>query len=391
MIKFLLISHCVPPVPMGPSFILMRILKHFPEDSYAVYTTRYRVDREIEMGKLPCRYYYAPAHTVYTNSKYLLRIAIREWLEVLPMVWKGLKIIKKEKINVLLALPGSDPGNFLLAAFIMHKLKRIPLVIYFFDNFLKSQNSKLRKFLGRFIEKAAVKTASSVFVMSEKLSEYYQFRYNVDPILLPHPIDLFEIEKIKMIANCINKKHKKSIVFCGAIYEINLDSIRNMIKVIERLPDAEFHVYTRRSADSLKWLGIAGKNIFNHGFVKTEEMVRIQTEAGLLFLPLGFKSIYADVIRSASPAKLPEYLASGRPILVHAPKDAYVTWYARNKGWGAIVDEPDLDKLHRMVIKMFKDEDYCKELIKKANQTAQLHDSRIVAHTFKDGIENSIF
>jgi hypothetical protein len=376
---------------MGPSFILMRILKHFPVDSYVVYTTRYREDRGIEMSKLPCRYYYAPAHTVYTNSKYSPRIAIREWLEALPMVWKGLKIIKKEKINVLLALPGSDPGNFLLAAFIMHKLKRIPLTIYFLDNFLKSQNSKLRKFLGRFIEKAVVKAASSVFVMSERLSEYYQFTYSVHPILLPHPIDLFEIEKIKMTACCLDQKHKKSIVFCGAIYEMNLDSIQNMIKVVERLTDAEFHVYTRRSDGSLKRLGIAGKNIFNHGFVKTEEMIRIQTEADLLFLPLSFKSIYTDVIRTASPAKLPEYLATGRPILVYAPKDAYVTWYARNEGWGAIVDEPDLDKLQRMVIRMFEDEDYCKELIKKASQAVQLHDSRIVAHTFKDGIENNIF
>ena len=39
--------------------------------------------------------------------------------------------------------------------------------------------------------------------------------------------------------------------------------------------------------------------------------------------------------------KLGEYLASGRPILVHAPKDTFIAQYFRQHRAGIVVDRPD--------------------------------------------------
>ena len=79
----------------------------------------------------------------------------------------------------------------------------------------------------------------------------------------------------------------------------------------------------------------------------------MQAEADILFLPLAFDCPAPDVVRSALPGKFPEYLASGRPILVHAPADSFVAWYCRQHHCAAVVDEPDTralaDGLHRLI------------------------------------------
>ncbi len=61
----------------------------------------------------------------------------------------------------------------------------------------------------------------------------------------------------------------------------------------------------------------------------------------MLFLPLAFASGIPEVIRTSAPAKLGEYLASGVPLLVHAPRDSFVTWYVRKHHCGIVSDTPD--------------------------------------------------
>jgi len=375
----LLISHCFPPVPIGPSFILERLLTHFPEDSYVVYTNRPNVVYDRTMRKLPCRYYYASAQNIY-GRRYSRWSLIREWLEVLPMVWKGLKIISRKSIQALLVLPGSDPGNFLLAAFIMHKIKRTPLFLYLFDCFSEAQVGSVRTILSRFIEKIVIKASVNVFVMSEKLKEYYDDKYSINTILLPHAIDISKYKKFKVKALSKRQTCKKIIVFTGVINELNIDVLRNVVIAIEQLQDVEFHTYSRVSKDKLVNMKIVGNNVFHHGFISHDEIYKIQMQANILILPMTFNCIFPHIVKTASPGKLPEYLASGCPILVHAPKDAYITWYAKNKGWGGVVDKYDTDLLRKELLKMLEDKSYCNQLVTNAKETLILHNSKIVAN-----------
>jgi glycosyltransferase involved in cell wall biosynthesis len=372
-------SHCVPPVPYGPSFVLKRLFSRFPKGSYAVYTTYYDKTSGEPLNKLECNYHYAPARTIFTDySKWAL---IREWLEVLPMIWRGLKVIKEEKIDALLVCPTS--GNFLLAAYIMHKAAGIPISIYLLDNFVEAQTLRLRKYFSKPIEKAALRAASNVFVMSEALQEYYYAKYGIRSILLPHSIDLEEFNKQASEKKIENDGKKKRIVFTGMIYEAQFDAIKNLVNALEGLPRVEFHTYTQRSANRLISMGLSGNNIFHHSFVDPKSAMQIQREADLLFLPMAFNSPYPEIIKTASPSKLPEYLASGTPIVVHAPKYAYIAKYAREKGWGAIVDEPNTKLLRETVLNVLSDENYRMTLVKHAKMAVVAHDSGIVSKTLK--------
>jgi glycosyltransferase involved in cell wall biosynthesis len=67
----------------------------------------------------------------------------------------------------------------------------------------------------------------------------------------------------------------------------------------------------------------------------------IQRAANILFLPLAFNSPLSEHLRTSSPGKMGEFLASGRPILVHTPPDSFTTWYFRQYACGVVVDQND--------------------------------------------------
>jgi glycosyltransferase involved in cell wall biosynthesis len=70
-------------------------------------------------------------------------------------------------------------------------------------------------------------------------------------------------------------------------------------------------------------------------------MPALQQRADVLFLPLALQSDYPELVRTAAPGKMAEYLAAGRPILVHAPPDSFLASYFRDHQCGIVVDRDD--------------------------------------------------
>lgn len=86
--------------------------------------------------------------------------------------------------------------------------------------------------------------------------------------------------------------------------------------------------------------GITGPVVI-HRNLPNDRMPGIQRRADLLFLPLAFASEYPDIIRTSAPGKIGEYLASGTPVLVHAPKDSFVSWFFSRYQCGMVVNDDD--------------------------------------------------
>ncbi len=380
MSKILFISHCVPPIPFGPSALFLRLFKYFPGDSYVVLTSRYekKIDTMGLGDKLQCKYYYA-GQTILGD--YTRWSSIREWLDVIAMVVKGLAIIRKEKITDLMVHPIS--GNFLLASYILHRITRIPLYIYALDLYTAAQTYRIRKLMSVPIEKAVMKVAKKVFVMSEALRDFYGNKYDFEPVLLPHPIELksYNTQIVKNMKKA--RSGRKVIAFTGMIYEAQLDALQNFAGAVNGMSEVEFHIYSHRVTSKLISLGLSGNNIIHHGYVEQSKIADIQRDADILFLPMAFNSPYPDIIKTASPAKLPEYLASGTPILVHAPEYAYISWYARKYGWGLVVDKPNLELLREAVEVLLRDDFLKEKLVQNAFNTVKMHDEVSVSNTLQ--------
>ena len=388
--KILLISHEPPPGKGASARILYRLFNLFQNDSYIVLTTPFHIKFPSDFSlklKLPCKYYYSVGF--YPGTHYTKWIAIKEWLLVPLMIIKCLNTIRKENVNKILVHPIT--GTFLLTAYLAHKITKIPLYLYMFDLFEENKMIGLRRVLAGPIERLAMLSSSNIFVMSEGLQEHYLKKYNRRTVLLPHPIDLKD-NVVRQKKKIVKSEAKyKILLTAGMIYGGHIDAIINLIRAIREMPDMEFHVYTRNTEEYLKRYGINGCNVVYCGYEDSENISIIQKKADILFLPMAFNSPnYKEIIKTASPGKLPEYLVSGTPILVHAPPYAYISWYARKYGWGLMVDKPDPELLKEAILKLISDKKLQQDLIKNAQKTALLHDQNRVFGIFKKGLGISL-
>ena len=389
MNKILFMSHCVPPIVRGPSVIINRLFKCFPSNSYTILTSRF-TGKKLPLNNdlwLDCKYYYVNIETTTGGYKRTYFNILRKWIEVIAIVIKGLKVISKEGCDKLLVCP--THGNFFLAACLIHMIYRKPLYVYFFDLFARNQQKfGFQVIMRGLTEKVALKSTKCAFVMSERLKDYYQTRYpDLKIKIIRHPIDRRQYLTYdeSMNKNASKDSESKKIVFTGMIYEYQIDSIINLTEAVKELNDVEFHIYTERSEQYLESMDVFAKNTVYCGHVtNNQDLVRIQKNADILFLPMSFHGpgTDSDVIKTASPVKISEYLAAETPILVHAPKDSYITWYARKYGFGLIVDNPDVVSLRNAIMKLINDKQLRKELILNAGKVAEIHDVSNVSCIF---------
>jgi glycosyltransferase involved in cell wall biosynthesis len=122
------------------------------------------------------------------------------------------------------------------------------------------------------------------------------------------------------------------------------------------LYNIELHIYSNQSKSEIKEAGIFGSRIFTYPHVPFKNIIDIQSKADILFLPLSFQSTIKEVIRTSSPGKMGEYLGSGRPVLVHAPEDSFVTYFCKKNDCGWVSTQPGYEKLSLKILDIIKDD-----------------------------------
>jgi glycosyltransferase involved in cell wall biosynthesis len=135
------------------------------------------------------------------------------------------------------------------------------------------------------------------------------------------------------------------LLYTGSVYSAQADALRNLLAAIRMIEGFELTIHTAQSAEQLAQMGLDGPGLRVLPHLHHAEALAAQQAADILFLPLAFESNIPEVIRSSAPAKAAEYLASGRPVLVHAPPGAYVNRLfgpgKDQQGAGLVVDQPD--------------------------------------------------
>jgi len=368
--KILFLSNNVPPQKNSVAFVIKNIFSKFPPDSLVIFT-RFNCSKD---KKLPFKYYY----TSFVRAHYFttLKDFFVECFGVIPIFLKGMNIIKKENITSILV--SSDSSNFLFSAYLLSIMSKRKLNIYFFDCFSCAQSKGIKFFFNKITEKIVIKRADKIFCMSDTLKELYDSKYNVNSEIVNHPVAISEYEYIaKYKKECDSQKNIK-ILYTGMIYEAQIDAIKNLVEAIQDINGVELHIYSKRTEESLKKLNIIKKNVFYHGEADYEKMPQIQKNADVLFLPLAFRSPYPEIIKTASPSKMPEYLCTEVPILVHAPRNSYLARYAKKEGFALVVDEDNILKLKQSLEHLIADKKLQEELILNAKKTSKKHDVNLI-------------
>jgi glycosyltransferase involved in cell wall biosynthesis len=367
-VKFALVSHVLPPGWSGQAMVLYRLLSGLDADTYCLLSRESYDDAEGFSSKLPARYH--RLRREFLTGGGLGRL--REGVGVVPgLVARALeiaRIARREGCEAIVACTGNLLD--LPAGYLASRLLRVRYFPYLFDDYTEQWMGARKRWLARRLERPTLRGATRVIVPNEFMRDEVARRHGVEAAIVRNPCDLAAYEGLDAVEPDFGGGEIR-VVYTGAVYEANFDAFKRLLEALGRLDaPARVHVHTAQSAAELAEAGIGGP-IVVHPHAPIGETPRIQREAHVLFLPLALDSPYPHVIRTAAPGKMGEYLAAGRPILVHAPDDSFVAWYFREHDCGVVVSERDPAALARALADLVSDPERRSELASRARQRAE--------------------
>jgi glycosyltransferase involved in cell wall biosynthesis len=240
-------------------------------------------------------------------------------------IWAGVTRFPAEVARVargtsLLVGCSGNPFDLLAAAWAATWL-RIPFVAHLFDDPVYQWPRGRVRMYASAAEALWSKMARTVIVPNEHMSRAFEKRRSASPVIVRNPV-----------AGTPDKSElpwpagpgRRRIVYTGSVYHAQADCLRALTAALDSMDDWSLDIYTPQTDSDLALMGIFGRHVCRRSPVSHEEALSVQRGADVLFLPLSILSDSPEVIETAAPMKLGEYLMSGRPILAHVPSSSFV-------------------------------------------------------------------
>lgn len=372
--KIGIVSHILPPSPSGQATVLYRLLSGFPPERYCLITREDARDvgNEDASARLGGRTFrLAPARRLPVGGR--VRIP---FLSVPADAAAGIglrarqiaRIARREGCRLLIGCTGDLYD--LPAVCLASRWTKTPFVPYLFDDYLYQWTGPARSSSGR-LEPWVMRHASVVIVPNEFLREEYARRYGIRGVVVRNPCPLPDLDALDR-APRLFPGGAADIVYAGAVYHANADAVRNLVSAVRTLgrPDGRIHLFTAQTPEELGRHGIHGPEVVHHPHIPHRDVPPVLRQSSILFLPLGFDTPIPEVIRTSAPGKTGEYLSVGRPVLVHAPGDSFVSWYFRENRCGLVVDRSDPELLSSAIGRLLAEEPLRAELGARARSAA---------------------
>ncbi|PIS34804.1 MAG: hypothetical protein COT37_00710 [Parcubacteria group bacterium CG08_land_8_20_14_0_20_43_9] len=398
--KFLIVSSYAPPAIGGPQN-LYNLLRDFPKDRYFILTSFYNIDNlSAQKGTwLNGEYIFYDKQgatkedrvktqeekTAAKKSSLLNRLkhlARRNWFirnligvpiivaQIFWIVRRGKKSIKEKKPDVLLGF--SDYGPAMLGTYFLHKITKIPFRLFLFDiykgNFFPFPGGVLSKIY----EIRLFKKAEQIIVTNEGTKDFYIRRYGEK---IGKKITIIHNSAFPEQPLAYRTKYQPAppffILFTGKIYWAQIGALKNLIRAVEKIQDIDVRlkIYCPNPREYLDRIGIKESGRIKISVAPPQDMPRIQSQADILFLPLSWHTKSQEIIDTATPGKLTDYLIAGRPILIHAPSSSFLVKYAKENNFAMVVDEESVEKLGTAIRQLLKNQGLAEKLIANAEKT----------------------
>jgi hypothetical protein len=226
-----------------------------------------------------------------------------------------------------------DDGFSQIAGGVAARIARAPHVIWVFDLWEENAYAASDRVIARWAERGLWRSAAAIVVHAEEMVEHYQTKHGVLSHVFRTPID--ESQTAVAVRTPDDDVGQWEVLVAGAVYWAQVEALRRVAAAVRSIPWASFTVVGDPALQTAT-LDAAVYEPPVYGRALQERMARAQ----LLVLGLSFNTQYADVVRTATPARLPEYLVSGVPVLVHAPSSSHVARHVRRWELGTVVDDP---------------------------------------------------
>lgn len=274
---------------------------------------------------------------------------------------------------------------FLLGAWQASRRLNLPLYVHLHDMWQESYRGT-RAYVERsaawWYERRLLRDARRIFTITEDARKHYLKKLGIDSFVLQHSIP--ETDLASFSATLASGAKPRVVHFAGYIYpSMNEDALVNVVQALNFCKnDVIFECYTQSEVQLLASVGIGGPRV-RVAFVQRRDVMIAQRKADLVILPLAFRSTNPLEIRTVFPTKLLEYLVCGRPILVHAPADSWVSRNARRDGWGEVVDTPDPRLLASSIDRLLAEPQRQESLVAASFAEAKRRAAPVIARSLK--------
>lgn len=364
------VSVAVPPAPSGQGRALEAVLG--PGVANTILISEFLPPEAQRMAgagyvQLP------PAKGVPNVSASLLKSA-----KALLRVWRGV-VARRRAIDAALARHGaalvvacSGTPYDLAAGCMAARRHGIPFIAYLFDDPVHQWRNPALRAAARLFERSWSRYAAAIMVPNERLRDDVLARRRDAPVVLVRNAADDGAFDHAAPPPARAPGEPLRIVYTGNVYHAQADSFHRLIAALARL-DGRFRleVFTSQPESELATWGVGGPHVRRRDYLAAPDVYRAQRAADILFLPLAFRSGIERTILSSAPGKLGEYLASGRPILVHAPPGSFVCEFFRQKRCGTVVDSDRPEALAKALAEIAANRPAVAERVRAAAAAAE--------------------
>jgi len=356
----------------GPGLTLTSLFKGWPSDKIAdVHASIQRNDEVTtnhiylpmrgitsvwrkEKGKRNSRECNVVGETVIAESstKRILRTLLSDTL-----YWyrdgasKTIREIKAFNPDILYVQPSF--GNSIAILKLHDLLKKIPMVSHVMDDWPGQWTYSPSK-IERLLTLPEINAFKKILNRSKKrmtickaMSKEYTERYKGDFTSFQRLIDVDDLP----IQSENNQKKQVKLFYIGRVGVAVKENLKLVAQAVEDLVikniNVDFIIVTAQKQEAKK-LGLE-KYLDEKAPYPSKDIPEVIKKADILLLPLDFSSESLRFSRLSMPSKVPEYLSSGKPCLVLAPKSTAVAQYASDYKWGKVVTENTIDAVVKAI------------------------------------------
>jgi glycosyltransferase involved in cell wall biosynthesis len=345
-VRFALVSNILPPGDSSHAAVIHRLLRDLDARHYCLVSSGSAgtAGRSTDLGRLTGTRYDLPPAPRLTRG---YRMGLRLWRErvnfvvgVIVRTRAIVRILRREQCDAVVVCTGGHEILDFPAAFLASRLTGARFYAYLLDQYGHMVVHLLGKHIFARLEPMLLKRAAAVIAPNEFLRDEVRRGHHVEALVIHNPCDLAEYDGPATAE--MPRDEETRIVYTGAVGPLQFEPFRTLLAAMARLDrrNVRLHLYTAQSPARLESEGIRGPVVI-HPPQSLSTMPQIQQGADVLFLPLALHSDYPDIVRTAAPGKIGEYLAACRPILVHAPPDSFLASYFRDHQCGLVVDRND--------------------------------------------------
>ncbi|HOY18060.1 MAG TPA: glycosyltransferase [Haliscomenobacter sp.] len=288
----------------------------------------------------------------------------------------------------------SDRSSIAFCIAIQAYLKK-KMVFHMMDDWpsIISSRGLFKKYWQRKIDaefRALLDRCTVLMSISDYMSEEYLRRYGKTFIPFHNPIDVAFWKQHPRTDYALHEH--PTVLYAGRTglgIQASLKTIANAIQQINEELKLSIQ-FVLQTAEMPEWAS-AYSCVQHRKFVPYQDLPKVFSAADLLILPYDFSPRAIQYIKYSMPTKASEYMASGTPIVIFAPKDTAVVRYAEAHAWAEVVTENQVEALTKTIKHLISSESAKKTLAQNAQEVAVMrHDLKMVSGAFKEVICSAV-